>query len=129
MSSGPHQAGDRVRGFADLRGGRVAAPGDGLRDAVPQMVFQQAQRHRLQRPGHRRHLGQDVDAVLVVLDHLLQPADLALDPPQPLEVVLFVLGVSVHAASALTFSSYYYTPVGYMSVRVVSRADRSAGPG
>src|SRR5580704_17776001 len=61
------------------------------------MVFQQAQRHRLQRPGHRGHLSQDVDAVLVVLDHLLQPADLTLDPAQPLEVVLFVRGVSVHA--------------------------------
>src|SRR5580704_15389231 len=127
MSSGPHQAGDRVGGLADLRAGRVATLGDGLRDAVPQMVFQQAQRHRLQRLGHRRDLGQDVDAVLVVLDHLLQPADLALDPAQPLEVVLFVLGVSVHAASALTVSSRYYTPVGYKSVTTVSWTDHSGG--
>src|SRR5260221_7831069 len=95
--SGPHKPGDRVGCLPDLRGRDVAALGGGLRDAVAKMVFHQAKRHRLQRPGGRRHLGQDVDAVLLILDHPLQPADLALDPAQPLKVVLLVGGVSVHA--------------------------------
>src|SRR6266496_5129278 len=63
--SGPDQAGDGLRRLADLRGRHLAALGGSLGYAVPQMVFHQAQRHRLQRPGRRRYLGQDVDAVLV----------------------------------------------------------------
>src|SRR6266545_576239 len=100
--SGPDQAGDGLRRLADLRGRHLAALGGSLGYAVPQMVFHQAQRHRLQRPGHRRHLGQDVDAVLVFLDHPLQPAHLALDPAQPGEVSLLVRGVSVHIAPLAT---------------------------
>src|SRR5258708_16692441 len=61
------------------------------------MVLNRAKRHRLQGAGGGGHLGQDVDAVLLILDHLLQPADLALDPAQPLKVVLLVGGVPVHA--------------------------------
>jgi hypothetical protein len=46
---------------------------------VRQVVVEQPERDGLKRLGRRRHPGQDVDAVLVVLDHLLQAADLALD--------------------------------------------------
>jgi len=69
---------------------------DGLGDAVPEMIFQQAECDRLQRPGHRGDLGEDLDAVDVLFHHALEAADLALDPPQALEVGVLVLGISAH---------------------------------
>src|SRR5487761_231250 len=110
--SGPDQAGDRVGRLADLLLRDVAALGRRLGHAVPEVVLEQPQRHRLKRPRRRRHLGQDVDAVLVVLDHLLQAADLALDAAQPLEVLVLVRGVSVHAALHF-YVNPIYTPTGY----------------
>src|SRR5216684_3304511 len=111
--SGPDQAGDRLGRLADLRVRHPAPLGGRLGDAMAEMVLHQAQRHRLQRPGRRRHLGQDVDAVLVVLDHLLQAADLALDAAQPPEVGLLVRGVSVHADLPRCRLSTYHTPAWY----------------
>src|SRR6266702_3808166 len=96
--SGPDQAGKPLGRLADLLLGDLAALGRRLGYAVPEVVFEKAERHRLQRPRRLRHLGQDVDAVLVVIDHLLQAADLALDAAQPLEVLILGGGVSVHAA-------------------------------
>ena len=40
-------------------------------DAVAKVLFEQAKCHRLQRSGGSGDLGQNVDAVLVVLDHAL----------------------------------------------------------
>jgi hypothetical protein len=114
--SGLDEPGDRVGRLADLGGRDVAALDRRLGDAVRQVVFQQAQRHRLQRPRRRRHLGQDVDAVLVVLDHLLQAADLALDPAQPLEVPVLARGVSVHAAPSAARSRDRAATVPYPRV-------------
>src|SRR5215467_10505521 len=94
--SGADQPGDRLRGFADLGFRRVSALGYGVGDAVIQVFIEQAESHRLQRPRHRRDLGEDVDAVLVALDHALEPADLPLDAAQSREVAVFVLGVPVH---------------------------------
>jgi hypothetical protein len=51
---------------------------------VAEVLLQQAQGYRLQGPGDRGDLGQEVDAVLIVLDHPLQAADLALDAPERL---------------------------------------------
>jgi hypothetical protein len=42
---------------------------------------------------HCRDLGEDVDAVLLVLDHALQPAGLALDPPEPAQILLLAADV------------------------------------
>ena len=54
------------------------------------MSFEQAHGHRLQGFGHRRDLGEDVDAVLVFLDHALQSSGLAFDALEAFEVgVLF----------------------------------------
>ena len=50
----------------------------------------------LERLGDRRDLGEHVDAVLVVAHHALQPADLPLDPAQPVEVVVPVHRVAAH---------------------------------
>src|SRR5262249_40432889 len=61
-------------------------------------LFKQADRDRLQSFGRGCHLGEDVNAVLIFLDHPLQAAHLAFDPAQPLQIVVLVLGVSGHAA-------------------------------
>src|SRR5262245_29108082 len=82
----------------DLRLRRVTALGDRFGDAVTQVLIEQAKSHRLQRPGRGRNLGEDVDAVLVGLDHPLEAAYLTLDAAQPLEIVVFVLGIPVHGA-------------------------------
>lgn len=39
--SGPHQAGDRRRGLVDLVGSAIAAIGNGLRDAMAEMILKQ----------------------------------------------------------------------------------------
>src|SRR4051812_41268218 len=96
--SGADQPGDRLGGLADPVVG-LATPGTGgVHDAGAQVLLEQAEGHRLQRLGHRRDLGEDVDAVLLVLDHPLQPAGLALDAAQPLEVVVLAADVAVLVA-------------------------------
>src|SRR3954453_14973054 len=93
--SGPDQPRDRVGRLADLLVGLGAAGHGGGDDARTQVLLEQAERDRLQRLRHRRDLGEDVDAVLLVLDHALQAAGLALDPPEALEVVVLAVDVAV----------------------------------
>src|SRR5215467_11678020 len=62
------------------------------------MLLEQADRDRPQCARRRGHLGEDVNAVLIFFDHPLQAANLAFDPAQPLQIIVLVLGVSVHAA-------------------------------
>src|SRR5215470_4222055 len=62
------------------------------------MLLEQADRDRPQCARRRGHLGEDVNTVLIFFDHPLQAAHLAFDPAQPLQIVILVLGVSVHAA-------------------------------
>src|SRR5688500_19402311 len=59
------------------------------------VLLEQAQCDRLECLRHRGDLGEDVDAVLLVLDHALQTAGLALDTAQPLEVVVLAVDVAV----------------------------------
>src|SRR5688500_6640462 len=59
------------------------------------VLLEQAQCDRLECLRHRGDLGEDVDAVLLVLDHALQAAGLALDAAQPLEVVVLAVDVAV----------------------------------
>ena len=60
---------------------------------MSQVVFEQAEAHGVQRFRGRGDLGEDVDAVLVLLDHAGDAADLTLDAAQTLQVG--VLGGSV----------------------------------
>src|SRR5215213_3793818 len=85
--SGPDEPRDGLGGLADLLLGLAAAGSGGRDEAVAHVLLEQAQRDRLERLRHRRDLGEDVDAVLLVLDHALQTAGLALDPPEAGEVV------------------------------------------
>src|SRR5215218_5207533 len=95
--SGPDQAGDGGAGLGDLVVGDLAALGDRLADAVLEVLVYQPQGDRLERLGGRRDLGEHVDAVVVLLDHPRDPADLAFDAAQPPQVVVLVLGVAAHA--------------------------------
>ena len=91
---------------------RLGATGrGGLDHAVGEVLLEELQRERLQGPGRGGDLGEDVDAVLVLLDHPLQAADLPLDPAQPLEVV--VLGVDV--AVLVLFHGTDHIPLPGMS--------------
>src|SRR4051794_32802762 len=89
--SGADEAGDGLGGLADLLLGLAAAGCRGLDQAVAHVLLEQAEGDRLQGLRHRRDLREDVDAVLLVLDHALQPACLALDAAQALEVVVLAL--------------------------------------
>src|SRR6202044_2058680 len=84
--------------------------------------------HRLEGAGHRRHLGQDVDAVLVVVDHLLQAADLALDPAQAREVPVLVRRVAVHIRLRVV-TRKYDTPAGYHGGPAATPSPRPSASG
>ena len=79
---GPDEPRDRLGGFPDFLVRGVAAFGHRLGDAVAEVLLKQAERDRLQGLSGGRDLGEDVDAVLVLVDHPLQAADLAFDPAQ-----------------------------------------------
>src|SRR6478609_5356562 len=101
-SSGPHQPGDRRRRLGQLLVGLLAALGDGVADAVAEVLVEQPERHRLQRAVDGADLGQHVNAVLVLVDHPGDAAHLALDAPQSLGVVLLVRRVAVPFNSGLS---------------------------
>jgi len=70
--------------------------------AVLQVFVEQVHPDALQRLGDGGQLGEDVDAVGVVVDHPLQAANLSLDAPEAGEHLLFVVvvaGGSVHAVT------------------------------
>src|SRR5215470_14482151 len=92
---GPNEPRDCRRSLTDLLGGSLVPGSDRVRDAMTEVIFQQADRDGLQRLRDGRDLGQDVDAIGIVVDHPLQPAYLSLDAPQPRTVLVLVLGVAV----------------------------------
>src|SRR5512133_1149409 len=57
----------------------------GAHHAVARVVVEQAERDLVERGAHGADLGEDVDAVAIVLDHALDAADLAFDAAQALE--------------------------------------------
>ena len=63
------------------------------------MLVEELEGERLERLRGRRDLREDVDAVLVFFDHPLQPADLALDAAQPLQIRVLLAGVARHAST------------------------------
>ena len=95
-----HEAGDRGGCLFDLGlcDGRVACAfgfDGGAGHAVADVLFEQVQGDGVERLGDRGNLGEDVDAVLVFVDHAGDAANLPFDAAQALEVRLFVGGVTV----------------------------------
>src|SRR5579875_514778 len=132
--SAAHQARDGVGRLAHLLLGSFVGFAGRVDDAVPDVIFEQAEAHRLQRLGDRADLGEHVDAVGVFLDHPLDAANLPLDPPQPLEVVVLGAGVTSHVGASNvrcvstgrrvplpSYSCNDYTPPGYSLARPVGR--------
>jgi len=117
------QASDGIGGLLDLEVDGLRTElrirlGGGANNTVADVLFDEPQAHGMQGLGDGGHLGEDVDAVGLVLDHPLQPAHLTFDALEALEIgllvlvvevsvirVAFVPGVLVHAA--------YHTPVRY----------------
>src|SRR6202035_2280709 len=95
---GPDQPGNRFGRLMDRVAGLIPARLHGLGHALPEMILKQAEGDRLEGPGDRRDLRENVDAVDVFFHHPLQATDLSLDPAQPLEVGVLVLRVTVHTA-------------------------------
>src|SRR5687768_1385785 len=93
--SGTDEAGDGLGGLANLLLGFAATGGRRLHEAVAHVLLEQPEGDRLEGLRHGRDLGEDVDAVLLVLDHALQAARLPLDPAQALEVVVLAVDVPV----------------------------------
>src|SRR5687768_1447549 len=94
------EAGDGGGRLAQPLAGRVAALDHGLGDAVADVAVEQPRRHRLEGAAHRRDLGEDVDAVPVVLDHGGDALGLALDAPEALEQIVLGKGVAGHRRSS-----------------------------
>jgi hypothetical protein len=70
-----------------------------MSDAVAHVLVQQAKRHPLQGFGGGAHLGENVDAIHIVFNHSLETTNLALNPPEALDVRILVQGVSVHGGA------------------------------
>jgi len=66
-----------------------------MRQAAVDMVLEHEQRNLVRGRGQRLHLLEDVEAIGLVLDQTLDPAGLALDPPQAGDEVALVLRVAV----------------------------------
>src|SRR5215210_445218 len=91
-SAATEQAADRRH---QLLGLLVAAPVRRAHHAVFRVVLEQLERDLVERRLDRGDLGDDVDAVTVLLDHPVDPADLALDPAQaPFDPVLVLGGAA-----------------------------------
>src|SRR6185312_4640113 len=94
------QPADGIRGFLDLvlDDPRIVVELGflgGADHAVSNVVFEQADAHRVQGLVDRGHLGEDVNAVLVLFHHAGDAADLAFDPLQAAQVGVLVRGVGV----------------------------------
>src|SRR5215475_2408733 len=79
------RAADYIHQFRDLFPliGLVAA-GNGVLDAMSDMIAQHLLLDAAERGAHRGDLRDDVDAVAVLVDHFRQAPNLAFDPAEPL---------------------------------------------
>src|SRR6266851_1593080 len=61
----------------------LVAAGDGVLDAMRDVILEDFLLRPPQRRAHRRNLRDDIDAVAIILDHAGEPAHLALDAAEP----------------------------------------------
>jgi len=69
-----NEAGDRLRRFPDLLFGDVAAGASCICHTVAQVVFEEPDGNALQGAGQCGDLSEDVNSVLLVLDHAVDAA-------------------------------------------------------
>src|SRR5215217_2327500 len=115
-----HQAADGAHQLVGLIGRLVRAAVALAQEAVARVAVQQAERDLVQRRLDGGDLGQDVDAVAVLVDHARDAADLTLDPGQALVELLFAGGVATrlgHAIQCTTTPEGYYTVIRSSSCR------------
>src|SRR5215211_4935140 len=88
---------DRLGGLGhDRVAVHLALAADGVAHAMAQVVIQQQHRHPTQGGVDRRNLGEDVDAVGVLIDQPLQAADLTLNPSQTQLHLILVRRIAPH---------------------------------
>ena len=104
--SGANEPVDGVGGFLDLLDGRLVAELGGIKHAVLEMVVEQTSRDPLEGTGQGGDLGEDVDAVLIVIDHLPDAADLTFDPLHPPRESVLLRGVSMLLSHGHTVYPY-----------------------
>jgi len=88
----------------------LVAAGDRVLDAMRYVIFEHFFLDAPQRGAHRGNLGDDVDAVAVVVNHSGQPADLAFDPAE-----------TFLAGSLDVFSHAFYIPLQGMGCKLDGR--------
>src|SRR5262252_3897109 len=98
-----HQALDGLVELPDLLGRLARA--DRLGYAVLGVIGEQLEGDALEGGPCGIYLGQDVDAVAVVIQHLLDTSDLAFDPSEPGLDAVLILRVTWHIG--------HYTPYWY----------------
>ena len=79
----------------------VAAGRGGFEDAVVEVVVEEPEGDGFEGAGHRGDLGEDLDAVLLVFDHVLEAAGLSFDAAQAAEVLVLVGDVAVGAGGVV----------------------------
>ena len=94
---------------------------------MAQVVFEKAERDRLQRGGGGTDLGEDVDAVLLVFHHRTDAASLPLDALQPVQVALSVADIPVMARRPVGIMLGIRRPVRGRLQGVAHRGLRSLG--
>src|SRR5215211_1316819 len=88
------------------------------------MVIQQQHRHPAQGGVDRRDLGEDVNAISVLVDQPLQPADLTLNPAQTQLQLVLVRRIAPHPRP-----SSCHTPLEYSRGGQDDRPDRPGNEG
>src|ERR1700693_899923 len=94
MRLAPYQPLDRRIELTNLPG--AAARADRLGHAILGVVAQQLERNALERGAGRVDLGEDIDAVPILLDHFLDTSHLSLDASEPCLDLPLVLRIAWH---------------------------------
>src|SRR5690554_2878548 len=109
---GTDEAGDGSGCFANLLVGNLPALTCGLRDAMTEVVVHQLERDGLECFRRGRHLGEDVNAVHIVIDHPGYAAHLPLGTTQSFEQLVLVVDVAVcglvHGIDSLSDTRWGY---------------------
>src|SRR5436190_24649 len=93
-SSGARETLDGCQELTDLLVRLVATASHRIADAVVRMVGEEPEGDPVERLVDGGDLGQQVDAVRLILDHPSQPAHLSLDPREPAKHRLLVVHVA-----------------------------------